>query len=57
LETKVVLKKVEFFEMLKKLVIEILIEVISGVISKLVSGGAPGHTLKRPDRVHATARG
>lgn len=35
-------QKVAVYEGMKKLVIEVLVEVISGVIAKLVSGGRPG---------------
>ena len=38
-------KKVELFDGAKKLIIEVLVEVISGVISKLISGGGRRHTL------------
>lgn len=39
-------KKLELYEGIRKLVVEILVETISGVISKLISGGAAGRTLK-----------
>lgn len=45
------IKKVELYEGAKKLLIEILVEIISGVISKLISGGWPG-----PQREPDTAR-
>jgi hypothetical protein len=35
-------KKVELYEGVKKLLIEILVEVITGVVSKLISGGKAG---------------
>lgn len=36
------MKKVELYESLKRLVIEVLVEVISGVITKLIAGGTAG---------------
>lgn len=32
----------EFYEAVRRLVVELMIEVITGVIAKLVSGGWPG---------------
>jgi hypothetical protein len=37
-----VLKKVEFYDALRKFIVDVLVDVISGVILKLISGGAPG---------------
>ena len=35
-------RKVEIYDGMKKFIIEVLVEVISGVILKLISGGVPG---------------
>ena len=35
-------RKVEIYDGMKKFIIEVLVEVISGVIIKLISGGVPG---------------
>ena len=35
-------KKVEFYEGARKILVEILVDVIAGVISKLISGGPTG---------------
>jgi hypothetical protein len=40
--------KLQMYEAARKIIVELLVEVISGVISKLFFGGAPGrHTLER----------
>ena len=36
------MKKVEFYEGLRKFIVDVLVDVLSGVILKLISGGAPG---------------
>ena len=49
------MKKVELYEGAKKLLIEILVEVITGVISKLISGGTGGRQNKPKRSSLATA--
>jgi len=40
------MSKLEFYEALKKLMIEVMVEVISGVIAKIMSGGLAGRQTK-----------
>jgi hypothetical protein len=47
-----VVKKIEVYEAMKKLIVEVLVEVISGVIAKLISGGAAG----RQPKIRATGQ-
>lgn len=48
------MKKVEFYDGLRKFIVDVLVEVISGVILKLISGGAPG-LQRTPDWAEAAS--